>query len=178
MNLPAPVFYDCEASGLEGLPIEIGWAFVDADSAICSEGHLIMPPPGWNLARVWDKRAEALHGITMEQLAARGEPPFRIARRMNEALAGREIFSDSPMDEVWLMRMFEEAGDDPAFTIRRTHADIVMGERAARFGWDGPGLARVTAEALQLAPRTHRAEADARHLAQLWLMLGAGPSAA
>jgi hypothetical protein len=24
-----PVFYDCEASCLGGLPIEIGWAFID-----------------------------------------------------------------------------------------------------------------------------------------------------
>src|SRR4051794_11214334 len=24
-----PVFYDCEATSLSGLPIEIGWAFVD-----------------------------------------------------------------------------------------------------------------------------------------------------
>jgi hypothetical protein len=25
--MPTPVFYDCEASDLEGYPIEIGWAF-------------------------------------------------------------------------------------------------------------------------------------------------------
>jgi hypothetical protein len=172
-----PVFYDCEASGLDGLPIEIGWAFVDSNNAIQSEGHLIKAPPSWNLARVWDPQAEALHGITPVQLAALGELPFRIVRRMNDALAGRELFSDSPMDETWLMRMFDEAGDHPAFIIRRTDANVLIAEHATQFGWEGRSLERVRDEALQLAPRMHRAEADARHLAQLWLMVGKEPSA-
>ncbi len=178
MNRPFPVFYDCEASGLNGLPIEIGWAFVGADNAIHSEGHLIKPPPSWNLPDVWDPRAQAIHGIAPEQLMALGSPPLQIARRMNETLAGRELFSDSSMDEFWLMRMFEDAGDDPAFTIRRTDANVLFAERAAQFGWDRRRLERVRDKANQIAPRTHRAEADARHLAQFWLILGAGPSAA
>ena len=40
----APVFYDCEASGVEGLQIEIGWAVVNtATGYIQSEGHLVKP---------------------------------------------------------------------------------------------------------------------------------------
>lgn len=27
-----PVFYDCEASSLDGVPIEIGWAFADGSN--------------------------------------------------------------------------------------------------------------------------------------------------
>jgi len=27
-----PVFYDCEASGLDGVPIEIGWASADGSN--------------------------------------------------------------------------------------------------------------------------------------------------
>jgi hypothetical protein len=43
-----PVFYDIEASSLDGFPIEIGWARADlASGTILSEGHLIRPPPDW-----------------------------------------------------------------------------------------------------------------------------------
>lgn len=52
MRRTDPVFYDCEATGLEGVPIEIGWAFADVNNAIQSEGHLIKPPESWNLASV------------------------------------------------------------------------------------------------------------------------------
>ena len=49
---------------------------------------------------------------------------------MNEVLAGRELFSDAPVDdERWLRIIFDEAGFDPAFTIRKTYAD----GRARRF---------------------------------------------
>ena len=42
MTNTAPVFYDCEASCIGGLPIEIGWAFVEiAPGEIRSES-----PPG------------------------------------------------------------------------------------------------------------------------------------
>jgi hypothetical protein len=46
------------------------------------------------MQRVWDPGAEKLHRISLEQLLAHGRPPFEIARRMNEVLASRELFSD------------------------------------------------------------------------------------
>ena len=150
---------------------------MDASAAIHSERHLVKPPPSWNLASVWDPRAGALHGITLVQPATLGELPFRIGRRMNDALAGRELFSDSPIDEARLMRMFDEARDDPAAIIRLTDASLVIAERATEFGWAGRSLERIRDEALRFAPRTHRVEADIRHLAQLWLMLGKEPAA-
>lgn len=40
-----PVFYDCEASCIGGLPIEIAWAFVDPTTGeIRSESHFVKPP--------------------------------------------------------------------------------------------------------------------------------------
>ena len=39
MNSATPVFYDCEATGIGGLPIEIGWAFVAPSGEIESEGR-------------------------------------------------------------------------------------------------------------------------------------------
>ena len=56
---------------------------------------------------------------------------------LNEVLAGRELFSDGPADdERWLRIIFGEAGSDPAFTIQRTHADVLMAQLAAKLGWD------------------------------------------
>ena len=115
MMSDVPVFYDCEASCIGGLPIEIGWAFIDTSTGeIQSESHLVKPPLHWDMQPVWDPDAEKLHGISLEQLHAQGRPPFEVARRMNEVLAGRELFSDAPADdERWLRIIFDEAGFDP-----------------------------------------------------------------
>jgi hypothetical protein len=56
---------------------------------------------------------------------------------MNEVLTGRELFSDGPADDERQLRIiFDEAGPDPTFTIRRTHADVLVAQRAAKLGWD------------------------------------------
>ena len=69
------VFYDCEASCIGGLPIEIGWAFVDVPTGeIQSESHLVKPPLHWDMQPVWDPDAEKLHGISLEQLLAAVRP--------------------------------------------------------------------------------------------------------
>ena len=136
----APVFYDCEASNVGGLPIEIGWAFADLVSGeTTSESHLIKPPPNWDLGPVWDLDAEKLHKVTREEFYAHGRTPVEIAGRMNKALAGRGLPSSA-------------AGTEPASDAAK-------------------------AEAARIAPIKHRAEADARHLAALWLMILRGPHA-
>jgi len=127
-----------------------------------------MPP-------VWDPDAEKLHGISLKQLHVHGHPPFEVARRMNEVLAGRELFSDAPADdERWLRIIFDEAGLDPAFTVRRTHADVLIAPLAAKLGWDSASYVAAKAETDRISPRTHRAEADARHLAVLWHIISNG----
>jgi hypothetical protein len=71
--MSVPVFYDCQASALEGFPIKIGWAYVGAPSdAIVSESHLVQPPPVWPIETWWDPDAERLHRITLRQLRAEG----------------------------------------------------------------------------------------------------------
>jgi hypothetical protein len=138
MRSNVPAFYDIEASCIGGLPIEVGWAFIDPSTGeIQSESHLVKPPLHWDMPPVWDPDAEKLHGISLEQLHEQGRPPFEVARRMNDVLAGRELFSDAPADdERWLRIIFDEAGLDPAFTIRRTHADVLIAQLAAKLGWD------------------------------------------
>jgi hypothetical protein len=153
-----PVYYDCEASGLDGVPIEIGWAFADTQTgAITSEGHLVRPPPDWPVEESWDSAAEALHGITLDQLRGLGCSVWEIAQRMNRVLAGRELFSDGPLDEVWLTRILDEARLDPAFTIRRMDAEVLISKVATDRGLDAGGYAQAKTAAARLAPRGHRA---------------------
>ena len=72
-----PVFYDCEASCIGGLPIEIGWAFISTSTGeIQSESHLITPPLHWDMRPVWDPDAEKLHGISLKELLAHGRLTF------------------------------------------------------------------------------------------------------
>jgi hypothetical protein len=95
-----PVFYDCEASELdEGYIIEIGWAFSDGEGFV-STGSLVRPLAAWNIDDAWSSEAESLHGISLARLGEQGRPAEDVARMMNEALAGRELFSDDPAFDV------------------------------------------------------------------------------
>jgi len=165
----APAFYDCEASGFDGVPIEIGWAFAESGTAIItSEGHLVRPPADWLIEESWDSAAEALHGISLGRLRRDGRPVWEIAQRMNRVLDGRELFSDSPLDGVWLRCIFEAAGIDPSFTIGKMDAEALISELAANRGFDAAAYTRAKTIAAHLAPLRHRAEADARYWAILW----------
>lgn len=186
----SPVFYDFEASCIGGLPIEIGWAIAEAElRKIRSESHLIKPPPHWNLAQVWDPDAEKLHKISRSDLLAAGRPPSEIVRHMNDVLAGRELFSDAPNDdEKWLFKIWQEAGipaftvDDqtatvlpePTFTIKRLNANNFIARLAIKLGLTAAEFEAAKAEAAHISPKRHRAEADARYLAVLWLMISRG----
>jgi hypothetical protein len=170
-----PIFYDCEASAYEGFPIEVGWAFYDHDSGIVSEGHLIRPPAEWRIEKVWDPGAEKRHGITPARLGTEGELPWDVARRMNIILAGRELYSDAaPYDQYWLRLLFDAGGVDPVFTTREMDARVLISARAAKRGMDASAFAQAKARAMKYAPRRHRAEADARFLAALWIIVSGG----
>lgn len=167
-----PVFYDCEASSLDGFPIEIGWAFVDREiGQIQSEAHLIKPASTWDLVGLWDPEAQALHGISVHALMATGRPPVEIAARMNAALAGAELVADDSKDEGWVRQLFDAAGLDPGFTISRTNANALTTQAAQDLGWDAATYEAAKRKADALAPHVHRAEADARHWATLWQLI-------
>ena len=163
----SPVFYDCEASSLEGFVIEIGWAFVSPDGeTLVSAAHLVRPALNWNLIDAWDENAEALHQISRENLLKNGLPVWEVAAIMNRDLHGRELFSDSPKDEIWLGQIFEEAGIDPSFIVRRTDANVLLEQTVLNrnFGLARYGRAKVQTEKM----RCHRAEADSLVWAHLW----------
>jgi hypothetical protein len=68
--------------------------------------------------------------------------------------------------------LFEEAGVDPCFTIRRMDANVLLEPSALERNFDLARYRRAKGEAEQ--ERRHRAESDALMWAHLWLMLTEG----
>lgn len=157
------IFYDVEASGLYGgsHPIEVGWAIVDDQGRITSEAHLIRPEPGWT---GWSNESEAVHGISRQMLADTGRPATEVVARMESVLTSRTVLSDSPRaDEAWTDKLYAAAGV-PA-RIEVCDADIVLNGAAVTmddYRWLAQHLEK---------PRPHRAEADARMLAEAYVEL-------
>ena len=167
------VFLDFEASSLRknGFPIEVGWAFEDGSA----EGHLIRPAPGWS---DWDAEAEAIHGISREQLEHQGVPHKEVARRMVETLSGHQLFASAPSwDGKWLSLLLRAAGL-PRDALRLRDTEAAQAESAAALLDDllTPGeaagavreiIAEVRAEAERTPPR-HRAVDDAAEELRRW----------
>jgi len=64
-----------------------GLGRIAVSGTILSEGHLIQPPPDWDISGTWDPAAAARHRIRMNDLSRKGRPVLEIARRMNEMLS-------------------------------------------------------------------------------------------
>ena len=161
-------FLDCEASGLHhtSYPIEFGWSSPD----LVSSGFLICPPMEWDL-RDWRRDAELVHGISFEGCIEHGISVIEAAQRLNEALAGKTIHSDAPgYDSQWLRRLYSAAQIEPAFPLTLLRLEDLIRTTLREQGhpdwWaDIDDLSRhVDAR----YPRTHRAEADARHMAAMY----------
>ncbi len=151
-------FIDLEASGLNisSWPVEVGWARGRSEPF----SMLVRPDAGWS-DEGWDPTAEALHGLSRDRLEAEGLPAAAVAAAVNAALRGCDVYSDAPdWDAFWLYRLFAAARMRPAFSIRSFYElmapiDVARAEALA-------------ARAAELAPRTHRAAADAHHLRTLY----------
>lgn len=161
-NAAAPrarlAFLDVEASGLSALswPIEIGWVFDDGTAGNC----LIRPDPTWKES-AWDPHAERLHGVKRCALDQDGIDVRDAAARVNAALADCKVYSDAPdWDGFWLFRLFSAA------SIRQTFRLLDFGRLIK--GYAGTQDPRLLEYAAEIAPRRHRAEADARHLRAVW----------
>ena len=168
----SPVFYDFEASGLDGIPIEVGWAYFDgATERITSEAHLIKAAEARELAATWDDLAQEIHGITLETVLAEGRAPADVLNHMNRALPGRELFADSPFDLAWLQQLFEATDLDPMFQMRVMLSPALCDRLAVLHNLDSREYAAIKAEVARTSPITHRADADARYWAHLWLAI-------
>jgi len=164
----APVFYHLEATSLDGCPIEVGWAWADVDPGVIHfESYLIRPPLQWDVVGRWDPGIGARHGILIDDLSREGRSTLEIVRRMNRALAGREVYADSSFSEPWLRQIFDTERIEPDFSIRHTFPATLF----TNSGCDPRLYASAKRRALRAAPFRYRAEADARHWAIMWAMV-------
>jgi len=166
-----PVFYDFEASGLDGFPIEVGWAFVDEQTRIVSGSSLILPDPKWNLAATWDESAEQIHGICLNHVMQKGLPTHQVAQQLNAALAGLNLYSDSLFDQKWMGELFESAGLTPAFALQDMPAPVLIEQLRAELGLTDDDVVGLYRTLDHKAPHLDRAKPDARHWAARWQAL-------
>jgi hypothetical protein len=164
-----PTFMDFEASSLsfKSYPIEIAWNL--SDTRI--ETHLISPA-GVEEWTEWDAAAEKLHGISRKKLLDEGESPEIICRQLNEQLAGKHAYTDSPrFDGMWLGRLFSACDvEEPLFAIK--HIDELL---LGMLSPEDPGkrssvlqLESLKMEARRQKPKQHRAQWDVEFLMELW----------
>ena len=75
-------------------------------------------------------------------------------------------------------RRYAESGitSGPVELLLRLLLMKLTAQLAAKLGWDNEGYEAAKTEAARIFPRTHRAEADARHLAALWRIISQGPA--
>lgn len=118
-------FINFEASSRDrhGYPIEVAWVFEDGGS----ESFLILPIEEWT---DWEPAAEAIHGISREQLTSEGVPTDIVAKRLLDELQGHEVFTSAPSwNGRWLSALLQSAGL-PRHAISLTDTDAGLLELA------------------------------------------------
>lgn len=148
-----PITLDVEASGFGrgSYPIEVGVAFPDEQV----ESYLIRPAPDWTH---WDASAEAVHGISQQQLREEGRSVHEVAALLNARLAGNRVYSDAwSFDTSWIARLFDASGINQHFRVDTVRNLLDQAEVEV---WQ---LAREQV-ARELGPTRHRAAEDARRL--------------
>ena len=148
-----PAILDIEASGfgLGSYPIEVGFVLADSQ-AWCS---LIRPEPDW---QHWDPDAQAVHGLTRDQLLAHGRSSVDVVGELNTRLRGLTVYSDAwAHDFAWLNRLYDVADRAPSFKLENLRA-LLSDDQAARWHQTKQQIA------LYLGLTRHRASADARLL--------------
>jgi len=156
------VVIDIEASGLQstGYPIEIAWCSTDS-CAVTS--ILIRPSSTWTS---WDYNAEALHGISREQLMRDGVSVRDAANIFSTATFGAEIYSDAPdWDQYWLSLLLSQAGSILTKNVNNFDALISNGAHI-----DGRFTDIKKQAYLMHAPR-HRAGNDVKRLLYIYRSL-------
>ena len=157
------IFLDFEASSLnkQSYPIEVGWVFEDGSS----EGYLIRPAPGWT---EWDASAQAIHGISREQLEREGIAHDVVCARLVEIFAGNVVYASAPSwDGHWLSMLLRAAGQPRHLVRLRDSEEAFMGAASARTGSAADRVARAR-RVIEAGPVAHRAIADARREWSIW----------
>jgi len=144
---------DIEASDIhpDSYPIEIGILLPDGES-YCS---LIKPESQWSH---WSDKAEAVHGISRQEICKHGKPVAEVAHSLNRCLDGKTVYSDCwVLDHPWMIRLFQVANIKPTFIL----SDVMycLSEQE----YDQLGSVKRAIE-LELNLERHRATNDARVL--------------
>ncbi|MBF0354426.1 MAG: hypothetical protein HQL43_04220 [Alphaproteobacteria bacterium] len=180
-----PVIIDLEASSLnKGFPIEVGWVEVDEDNRLRGQAHLIRPTDEWLQDFVWDRGAQAIHGIRLDLLQEMGLAPIEVVQKLGRNLGDAIAFTDNPIaDGHWLGLLYAAAGHpmrlrladvELAYNVFRKQEHQNPGEREA--AKQDASRRYIAAEQLanKLAPITHAALANALHHAAFYLLLRPG----
>ncbi|GAA6145018.1 3'-5' exonuclease [Thalassolituus maritimus] len=124
MSTSLPPIIDVEASGFGrgSFPIEIGFALEDRKV----QSYLIRPSDNWTH---WSDEAEAIHGISRQQLEEDGLGIRDVALLLNEHLFNKTLYSDAwSFDSSWIGRLFEEAELVQRFRIETINKLLTMEE--------------------------------------------------
>lgn len=157
------VFADIEASSLiNGYPIEIGWAWREGDKVECAS-ILIAPPEKWRSEYMWDPIAEAVHGLSREDVCTLGDAPQHACYTLNTAFDGKDLVFDTGgngTDVAWMKMLYGETALIPTFGILSVTSEELVRSRAAFMGIPDDVYASMQTIA---PPMLHRAAVDAIH---------------
>lgn len=158
-------FLDIEASGFGpgSWPVEIGWAFPFDRKR--NGSVLVRPIPAWTH---WDMTSQSnCHGLSRDFLEKEGSLPAEALGHIEDALSGCTIYVQDPeYDRSWFRVLVEAAGRDS--TIRLNDAGALFEARALRRRHN---LSAIRRDVAARFPHSHRAEADARQMAEIWRAL-------
>lgn len=116
---------DVEASGLSPLsyPIEVG---IYGNQVQYQK--LILPVKSWDH---WSAKAEALHGLSRDQLLRNGEHVKDVACELNSLLGATCVYSDhADWDGFWIQRLFAAASIRQHFSVADIRDLFTTGELA------------------------------------------------
>lgn len=121
---------------------------------------LIKPERAWIAEWDWYYESELVHGLTRDHLLAQGLARAQVVRELSAVIGNREVVSDHPPAEgYWLAVLFGEEKLRPVGALGALLEEIAGGGLPGR-----AMLERAHAHARHVAPRTHRAGDDVRHM--------------
>lgn len=109
----------------QGFSIEVGWVEVDEDedNRLRGEAQLIRPTDEWLQNFVWDRGAQAVHGIGLNLLQEMGLAPLDVVQMLERGLGDAVVFTDNPIADGHWLRLLYAAADRP---MRLKLADVEL----------------------------------------------------
>lgn len=162
-----PTILDVEASGFgsDSFPIEIGVKRADG-ARFC---RLIKPYPGWHH---WSTEAEALHGISREQLEKYGQSGIEVCKQLNAFMGKHVAYSDGwVVDYPWLINLYAEAG--VLMTFKLSALEYILSETQMEH-WHATKQTLMKANSVS----RHRASVDAELIQQTYISTASLPALA